>query len=201
MRILIIFLVFSNISFSQTEESKSFFLNEYTFSVNRSVYNFNLNTYGFGFGGYKTFGKPNKLNFLTGFEYNYTKQVQAYEFTGGHSSNDIDTNKFLISMNAISVPANLRYTIGNKTKIFADFGFFVEIILNSKRIEIDYANSNDPLKSFSKGSEINTFNFGGVFGLGLSHQIGKIEYYLKPEFRYGLFNNRYLKLCVGVMLN
>jgi hypothetical protein len=200
MRFVILFFVFSNLSFSQTEEKNSFFLNEYNFSINRSIYNLSLNTYGIGFGGYKTFGKGNKLNFLSGFEYNYTKQIQAFEFTGGHSGSEVDTNEFVISMNAISIPANIRLIFGAKTKVFTDFGFFVETIFNSKRRENVYPSNTNSLITFGSGSDIHAFNFGGIIGIGLSRQFGNIEYYIKPELRYGVFNNRYLKLCVGVKL-
>lgn len=200
MRFIILFLVFSNLSFSQTEEKKSFFLNEYNYSINHSIYNLRFNTYGMGVGGYKTFGKGNKLKFLTGLEYNYTKQIQAFEFTGGHSGGEVDANEFIIVMNAISIPANIRLSFGIKTKVFTDFGLFAETIFNSKRKENVYPSSTNPLFTFSKGIDIYTFNFGGNVGIGLSRQFGNIEYYLKPELRYGIFNNRYLKLCIGIIL-
>lgn len=201
MRLIIFFLVFSNIALSQNEEKKSFFLNEFSSSINRSIFNLKLNTYGIGIGGYKTFGNGTKLNFLTGLEYNYTKQIQAFKFKGGHSEGELDTNEFVLALNAISIPVNIRLIFGTKINIFTDFGLFVETIYNSKRRENVYPSSMNPFFTFSNGYDIQTFNFGGVIGIGLSRQFWDIEYYLKPEMRYGVFNNRYIKLCVGVKLN
>ena len=103
-------------------------------------------------------------------------------------------------MNSLAIPVNLRLTYGNKTSFFTDFGLFVETILNAKRLGYVYPGYNTSLTTFSSGDKINALNFGANLGIGLSHQFGANTYYLKSELNYGVFNNRYLKLCLGVRL-
>jgi hypothetical protein len=141
------------------------------------------------------------MQFLTGFEFNYSKQLQAYEFNGGHSETQVDTSDFLISMNSLAIPANLRFTFGNKTQFFTDFGFFVEAIISVNGLGSVSQTNTTSLHTFSSGENIPTFNTGANCGFGLSRQFGANTYFLKTELKYGVLNNRYLKLCLGMRLN
>ncbi len=200
MRLLLFTFIFSSLCYAQKQEKPDFFLTEYNLSVNHSIYNIGVNTFGYGLGGYTTFPWRTHLQVLTGISYNYSRQTQAYQFNGGHSETPVNTSDFLISMNSLAIPVNLRLTYGKKTSFFTDFGFFVETILNANRLGNVYPVNNNSLTTFSSGDKINTLNFGANLGIGLSHQFGANTYYLKSELNYGALNNRYLKLCLGVRL-
>jgi|LauGreDrversion4_2_1035121.scaffolds.fasta_scaffold792388_2 hypothetical protein len=201
MRLLLLTFMFSSLCHAQQQKKQDFFLSEYNVSVNHSIYNFGVNTFGYGAGGYTSFLlRPNK-QFLTGIEFNYSKQLQAYEFNGGHSETQVDTSDFLISMNSLVIPANLRFTFGNKTQFFTDFGFFVEAIISVNGLGFVSPTNTTSLHTFSSGENIPTFNTGVNCGFGLSRQFGANTYFLKTELKYGILNNRYLKLCLGMRLN
>ncbi len=198
-RLLLTFLI-SSLCHAQQQKKPDFFLSEYNVSVNHSIYNFGVNTFGYGAGGYTSFLLRANMHLLTGIEFNYSKQVQAYQFNGGHSEMQVDTSDFLISMNSLAIPANLRFTYGNKTQFFTDFGFFVEAIISANRLGSVYPTNTTSLLTFGSGENIPTFNTGANCGFGLSRQFGANTYYLKTEMKYGVLNNRYLKICLGMRL-
>jgi hypothetical protein len=192
--------MFSSLCHAQQQKKQDFFLSEYNVSVNHSIYNFGVNTFGYGAGGYRSFPLNSHFHILTGITYNYSKQVQAYDFAGSHSGTPVNNCDFTISMNSIAIPVNLRFTYGSKTTIFSDAGLFVESIINSQKQDCVFPTNSTSIQTFSKGEDIRTLNFGGNAAIGLSRKFGANRYYLKSELHYGVFNNRYLKLCLGVCL-
>lgn len=200
MRLLLFYLLFTSFGFAQQKAKPDFFLTEYNVSANHSIYNNWVNTYGYGAGGYRSFPIKSHFDILTGITYNFSKQTQAYDFSGSHSGTPVNHCDFTMSMNSISIPINVRLSYGNKTTVFTDFGLFVETIINAKKLDCVFPTNSNSIYTFSKGEDINTFNFGANAGMGLSRKFGANSYYLKSELHYGIFNNRYLKLCLGIRL-
>ncbi len=198
MRFILPFLLVAQFAFSQKKTEMPFFLNEYNISVNHSIYNLKYNTFGVGVGGYRTINVKKHLALSFGLEYNFSKQIHGYKFNGGHSY-PINSNDFYLSLNTISAPFYTRFQFGEKIKFFVDPGFFVESIIWVRRVKDVIQNPNEPEPFiFRTGETVPTINFGGSLGLGLSFPLEKIEYYIKPELKFGIINNRYLRICFGV---
>lgn len=200
MKLSIFFICFHFLIFTQTEkDSNTFFLNEYNFSTNHSIYNLKQNTFGFGFGAYRTVEVKKHFDLSFGLEYNLSKQIQGYQFTGGHSDSPNGTSAFFISLHAITLPFYVRANFGTKMKLFVESGIFIETMYHSKRKGNVIEDPNGPkIATFSYGQLIKPFNFGGSLGFGLSYPIKKMEYYIKPELKLGVLNNRYFRICLGI---
>lgn len=200
MKCSIFLICFPFLVFSQREkDSNTFFLNEYNFSTNHSIYNLKQNTFGFGLGAYRTVEVKEHLDISFGLEYNLSKQIQGYQFTGGHSTSPVNTSDYFISLNAISLPFNIRVNFGTKVKLFMESGVFIETMYHTSRKENVIEDPNGPKTvTFSNGQSVKPFNFGGGFGVGVNYPFRKMEYYIKPEVKLGVLNNRYFRICLGI---
>lgn len=198
MRILMVFLILNFCALSQLDSNRVF-MNEFNFSVNHSNYNLEQNTFGFGVGVFHTPLIKIQFELVYGLEYNFSKQIQAYEFGGGHSGSDIDTSDFYLNLNAVSVPFFLKFNLGKKQNFFISQGVFIESIFNTKRTHNVSPEISDII-TFSNGEFIKPFNFGGIVGVGFNYSLDKVEYYFKPELRFGVLNNRFFRICLGMRI-
>lgn len=199
MKILIpIFTFISFLSVCQSKGKGKLFLNEFSASINHSLYNLNTNTLGYGLGAYHI-SKQKNFNLHFGLEYNFFKQIQGYSFSGGHSSNENNINNFLISANSFTCPFYIDFLVGKKWKTHFEPGFFVESIFKTKKL--DYFSSELSMRTFSTGTNLQTFNLGGTMSIGISYSVKRISLYIKPELKFGLFNNRIFRIRFGLILN
>jgi hypothetical protein len=180
--------------------NRQYFLNEYSFCVNHSIYNQKINTFGYGFGGYFIHDDTRNHCIISGLEFNYSKQVQAYEFTGGHDTGMNNNHDFLLSIKSISIPILFRIKFGTKKKLITDTGIFFEKIHSSKKILDLSPSENSALYTFSSGMNIYPFNMGVVLGFGVLYSFKTYDLILKPELKFGYFNNRYIKICLAFQL-
>ncbi|MEI8116279.1 MAG: hypothetical protein WCH03_01960 [Flavobacteriia bacterium] len=197
--VIVIYLLF-NVCLAQTRKNEEFFLTEYGASVNHSIYNPNIQTWGYGIGGYKSFKLKTEIYFISGIEYNYSKQVQGFEFNGGHNTSNSDTNNFLLSINTLTIPANIRIFYGSQKKIFTDFGIFLENNISSKKALSFNPNETNSNYTFNNGINIQMVNLGLNVGSGIKFEFNSIDLLLKSEFRMGLFNSRYVRISLGINL-
>jgi hypothetical protein len=195
---LIVFLLIFNPCYGQKEGSE-FFLNEYTLSINHSFYNLKYRTFGWGIGGYKYLALKNCefINYGIGLEFNQSEQIQGYEFSGGHGS--VNTNDFYLRFNSIKLPFLSRLKLGERKNIFVDLGVFGELIVYEKR-RADLPDAAQVYK-FSKGTNVYPFNFGFSLAAGYRFKIKSMNYLIKPEFNYGILNNRYVRISIGFNFN
>jgi hypothetical protein len=197
---LFVNILIFNVSISQNRNNATFFLTEYDVSINHSIYNPLINTFGFGLGGYKSIKLKNDIYFNSGIEYNYSKQLQGYQFNGGHDVLSIDVNNFLISINSLTIPARFRMFYGSQKKIFTDFGVFLENNLSSKKVLSFHPYESNSNYTFNNGESIQQLNLGLNLGTGIRFEMNSIDLLLRSEFRMGLFNSRYVRISLGINL-
>lgn len=197
MRFALVFIFFINHSFGQEVIQKPF-INNYFVSINHSLYNISVPTYGFGLGVNKSFESQKRYEFSIGLEYNFSNQVQGYEFTGGHSNDNSDTLPFLTAVQCITIPFDARIKFLNEN-LFIECGVFFESLLSMKN-----RNSSIPEEEyfiFSNGVDQPMINFGANLGFGLVIPVSKVQFVIKPEARFGIFYSRYLRICLGIKIN
>lgn len=200
MKTLFLFvqILICQVAISQHNKNAKFFLTEYDVSVNHSIYNPHINTVGFGLGAYKSIILKKEIQFISGIEYNFSKQLQAYQFNGGHSTTDV--NDYLISINSLTIPANFRIFYGSQKKIFTHSGIFLETNISSKKVLSFQPNPTQSYYTFNNGIDIQKVNLGLNLGVGIKVEFSSFDLLLKSEIRMGLFNSRYVKLGIGINL-
>ena len=209
--IIISILVASFQSYGQ-EENIDFFFDEFGVSINST----NLkdenteNKFGFGIGIYHSFMNDKKINLIFGFEYNRTSQFKKIMYEGHFAH----TTDLTYNLNNLSIPINIRFNVGNKTKVFLETGVFADLIISSKRkgtmhTYLPDQNNNIVYKEYeiNEKADLASINYGFVLGLGLRIPLDKFEFTIKPDYRFGLrklysyqdnIYNRYIRLSVGL---
>lgn len=196
---------------SYGRDSKTFFLDEFHLSLNRtSVKDENTEDMnGFGLGACHSFFSDKRLNIILGMEFNQTNQFKKNMYES-HFANATDLT---YNLNCISIPVGLRVNTGSKIKVFLESGGFADIVISSTRkgTMINYY----PLGSIdTKHTEINEKagllnTFGVYFGLGLRIPISRFEVVIKPEYKLGVkklhsnYNdifNRYFRINIGLKI-
>jgi hypothetical protein len=217
---LILILLFPLVLLSQ--EKKDFFLDEVTLSGNHT---FGGNGYikghvGFGAGIYHVFIKDHMLNILFGVEYNWTGQVISY-LDSIPPWNYFDYN-VTFQYNNISLPLELRFSFGNKTRFYFEAGGYVDFplytcIKGTYRISYLKIKHDSSLSIFVNETEIIDEEHGSqrsaglIFGAGVIIPVSKISIILKSDYKYGLgdisyggyetMKSRYIRLSAGIRLN
>ncbi|MFM6935448.1 MAG: hypothetical protein ACKOXP_08395 [Flavobacteriales bacterium] len=202
MKTLFLFvqILIFNLAISQNVNNTKFFLTEYDVSVNHSIYNPHKNTVGYGLGAYKSIKLKKEIQFISGIEYNFSKQLQAYEFNGGHSTINTDVNNYLISINSLTIPASFRLFYGSQKKFFTDSGIFLETNVSSKKVLSFQPDATQSNYTFNSGIEIQKVNLGLNAGAGIKVEFSSFDLLLKSEIRMGLFNSRYVRIGLGINL-
>jgi hypothetical protein len=200
-------------SFSQDE--KKFFADEILVSINRTnVQDYNTaDCVGFGFGLYHSFLADKMLNLVVGLEYNRTSQIKNRMYNGHYST----AKDMRYNLNAISIPVDVRFNIGSKTKFFLETGAYADLMVHTNRTgtieslvspntpEQNYVNKdvNEGVR-FANSSGI---QFGVHFGIGVRIPVSDYEIVIKPDYKLGLNNmdpdfnniyNSYFRLNVGM---
>jgi len=205
--IILMLIILTNSIFGQ--DKVSFFVNEFSLSINRTNINNanNVDKFGFGLGIYHLFFNNKCCNIITGLEYNrinyFTKFVNEYSQVG-YGTNQ--TN----NLNSYSLPVGFRLNYGNKTKFFIETGIIINylIIINEKGTEHISPQFTQYMKEESQYTYKSTTSSSGLyFGLGFRIPISKFELIIKPDYiieqmgaNYDNFINKYFRLSIGINL-
>lgn len=188
------------------------FFNEFTASLNMTmVQNSNTSSgIGGGFGIYRSWRNDKIVNIVHGLEYNYSAQTKdrVYEGSSYAFYNDIHYR-----MHNISVPVLVRFTFGERVKLFAETGGFMEFGLGSKRKGVYKTTDADGLPTnlnVHEEANLNYFNYGFSAGVGTRIPVRGIDLLIKIDYKFGVRDlyrfdekvyNRYLRFSFGVNLN
>ena len=199
---------------AEGQKKDTFFFNEYSISVNRTVIFTGDNTgdkFGFGLGLYRVMGQKS-LNLIGGFEYNLTRQY-IKRTDEGQFANATDLT---YNLQNLSIPVIARLTSDNdKLKVFFEAGVFSDIILFATRsgtISSYAPDENDMIEykssEFKNKAQLSSINYGLQSGIGIIFPFGNFNLIIKPEYKYGLRNlnpngmtsifNSYFKLSIGL---
>jgi hypothetical protein len=187
------------------------FFNEFTASINMTtVQNDNTsNGIGGGLGIYRSWRNNKIVNIVHGLEYNYSSQTKDRVYEGS-SYAYYDNVKY--KMHNISVPVLVRFSFGEKTKLFVETGGFMEFGLGSKREGVYKTTNQDgaPLDiNVKEDANLKYFNYGFSAGFGARIPVSKVDLLIKLDYKFGIpdlytydekIYNRYLRLSFGVNL-
>ena len=170
------------------------------------------NRIGFGLGVYHTFLPQNRLNFNFGIEFNRTSQFEKVKIIGHFASyNDLKYNK-----NCVTLPLNLRMTIGQKVKCFFEVGGFWDWVIYSKQKGILHTyipdGNGQPQDRYYNINEnaglVSAFGFS--FGIGIRIPGNHYDIIIKPDYKQK-FNkwffekdrvlSKLLRINLGITLN
>lgn len=211
--ILLFSLICFLLSASLAQESKDFFFNEFTVSVNRTSFQDNNteNNFGFGLGAYHLFRPAKKLNFVVGLGYNHTSQLKKsmYEGRFAHATD------MTYRMNWFSISGGLRQNMGSKTKFFVEAGGFADLVLSSNRsgtITSYVLDENNhliyTLTAVDEKAGLSS-SVGIYVGLGIRIPLSQFELIIKPDYKFGInafysyqnqIYNRYFRINIGLKL-
>ena len=192
------------------EKKKTFPLNEFSLSLNRTTVS-DENTqdrFGFGVGIYYAFFNQKRCNLVTGLEYNRNVQYKKHMYGGRFKS----YSNITCVMDYIGLPVYFRVNMGQKLKFFVETGAFFDFIAMGK-IKGEYETylpyTNKRTGTFNH-SESWMVNFGVSGGVGLRIPIQKYEILLKGDYKWGMRDiygyhdsiyNRYWRFTVGFKIN
>jgi hypothetical protein len=189
-------------------------LNEYSFSVNRTIVGNDEITdgYGFGLGIYHTFRPKKKFNIALGFEFNQISEKLASVYNG-HFSMDYNVS---YRLNYITFPLSFSYNVGRKVKWFIEAGAFIDILVGGrvKGTSVNYNYTDSTLSvdttKFNYKQVSGSLDVGLTFGTGIKIPVGKHELFIKPELKYRLIEPKqydfepttgyYVRFVVGFRL-
>jgi hypothetical protein len=162
-------------------ENKLKFFDEFGISFNHSdVSNANItDKNGFGVRGMYNLQPEKKLAVLVGLEYTRTHWFKKFEFLGHYAHlTDLD-----IHISSVGIPAVVRYTIGENTKLLLEAGGFFELnVATRSRGTYHSYLPNDPIGAgtfdykvgFYEGEEaVSPFGFGPTAGIGVKVKLPK----------------------------
>lgn len=145
------------------------FFNEFMLYGNRTAVNQRgiTNDFGWGAGAFMVFRRSKPLNIVTGLEYNRTHFFMDHS-TISHTSDAVDiTFKF----NGWSVPAGLRFTVGEQISVYAESGFFLDMMISHWESGTLYYLSYDestgsysPSERTYREKSVYGYIFPGVYG-------------------------------------
>ncbi len=168
---------------SQDKKIK-FPFHEFSISANRTnvATNGTENRNGFGLGIYRYIVSKKIINLTLGLEYNRTSQFKKSMYAG-HFYN---FNNVTLKVYNISIPLLIRISTGNKFKIFAEAGSFIDIIPYAEKTgtfsginPYTYQYSSN-LKTENAG--LNKMNFGFSGGIGLLISASEFDVIIKPDY-------------------
>ena len=141
---------------------------------------------GFGIGARAYLMKTSFINLVIGLEYNRTA-VFIKNYSGTHFSS---TKNARINLNGISIPFNMQFSLGSKTKFIVELGQYIELILNGggKATTSTYLPNTPPSTSERNVKVGSSFIFGPSFGLGLKRQLKLRTLIIRVDYKYGLIS-------------
>jgi hypothetical protein len=189
-------------------QDKSYFFDEYAFSVNRTILEKKdfKGRIGFGAGVKNTLRRDKALNITLGLEYNRTSQLVKYIYNG-HFSRSEDVT---YTLNYFSIPVGLRFNLGSNPKFFIESGGYLDLVIASREKGTNYSYSSygnpDNVTKFNRKADVSD-SYGLYLAFGLRTPVFGHELLICPEYKFG-FNDvyryydpmysRYLKLNIGV---
>jgi len=214
MRYLILIIAVISMTIdSSGQEARKFFLDEFTFSINKTIvedYN-TENGWGFGFGVFHSFFPDKSSNLLLGIEFNQVKQYKKTAFSGRMFS----LSDLTYISRCISIPLGCRFNIGINTKLFFEPGGFVDIPIISHRKGTHTYLHIIPNEVYE---EITTEldqkiglvpSVGYYLGIGIRFPFSGVEMIIKTDYKHGINNmdseldylyGRYIRLAIGIKL-
>lgn len=211
--------LFPFIAFSQEDRDNKMnevpevdlFFNEFTASINMTmVQDGNTNNgVGGGFGVYRSWRNDKMINIVHGIEYNYSAQTKERVYEGSSYAYYDDIH---FRMHNISVPLLVRFTFGERTKLFLETGGFMEFAVGSTRKGIYKTNDADGLPwdmPVNEEANLKYFNYGFSAGMGTRIPVKGVDLLLKVDYKFGIPDlytydekvfNRYLRFSFGVNL-
>jgi hypothetical protein len=198
---------------SSGQEARKFFLDEFTFSINKTIvedYN-TENGLGFGFGVFHSFFPNNIANLVLGIEFNRLKQYKNYAFSG----HMFDISDLTYISNCISIPIGSRFNIGKKTKFLIENGGFVDIPISSHRKgTMTYyhivPNEEYNVITTTIDQKVGLIpSVGFYLGIGIRFPFSCVEMIIKTDYKHGINNmnsdpdflyGRYIRLAIGIKL-
>ncbi|MCB0478459.1 MAG: PorT family protein [Crocinitomicaceae bacterium] len=207
------------LAYSQEKEEKKsemvpevdIFFNEFSASVNMTMVQ-NENTspgVGGGVGIYRVWRNDKMVNIINGVEYNYSAFTKDKVYEG---STYAYYDNVHYRMHNISIPVLVRFTFGERTKLFAETGGFMDFTVGANRKGV-YKTTTDegtPLDiAVHENANLRYFNYGFSAGIGARIPVKGIDLLIKVDYKFGIrdlykfdekFHNRYLRLSFGVNL-
>jgi len=189
MKTYTLFIIFALVSlFSFGQGDSAFFIDEYRISVNETnLHDNNTNDgIGFGLGVYHSFSTDKNASIIIGLEYNRTVQEKRvmFEDPNAYSTN---VNYYI---NSLSVPLSVRYCFGKKSKAFIEAGPYFDFNFSSTKKGTMRLFNEDGVEilnyNFYDKVEIENFNYGISFGVGLIIPVSKYLLIIKPEYKFGV---------------
>jgi hypothetical protein len=193
------------------QDKPSQFINEYSISGDYTLSE-NLGKLlepGFGFGIFHVHHFTGDIALAVGLEYNMTR----FSFDDGEWDKYKHEQDLTYTLNYLSVPITLRFSIGKEFKVFAEGGAFFEnyLLTTSRGTVTNYGPPGSTEKSTSEFHELkltNIINYGFIGCIGFQLPIGKYALIIKPGLTYGMkeiivkdedneFYNRYAKISIA----
>ena len=215
--------LFSLPLFSYAQRDSTFFIDEITVHLNRTIYLSsgdyinpgNFGKFGFGAGVYHSFRKNKRMELITGVEYNQTNLFREVYFED--SVTHLSNVKY--NLNCISLPFKARFSTGKKMKLFFETGLFIDFYCLASEVGervtktvvggVNTYTSSD----YSNISVFPAVNFGPQSGIGMTipvkenailimadYKFGVLPLYKNNVYKYNAVYNRYLRFIVGFKL-
>jgi len=150
------------------------------------------NRVGYGLGIYHTFLPENWINFNTGIEFNSTRQFEKSQPVGHF----ISYENLTYSKNCISLPLNLRVTVGQKRLFFFEIGGFWDAVISSNKkgtlhsaIPDGNGEVQDQYKDIDEDAGLAS-SLGVSFGIGIRIPCNEFDLVIKPDYKQ-IFNEEY----------
>jgi len=128
-----------------------------------------------------------KISIETGWQYE-RKGFIDYSTNHGETGNEINKEQIILQYEYISIPIDIKYSIGNKFKTFGEIGIIPSYFVNGEVIYPDdkiIISPFPPLKDL-----VNRFDLGAFVGFGLSYQVfNKVELNIN-----GIFDHSFISM-------
>lgn len=193
----------------QDSTRKVDFFNEFVVGLNKTTRPSNDfdQSLGFGVGAYRVINNQEIVNLVFGFEYNLNRQFYD-EFSEGRYAHGWNMQ---YTVQSATIPLYIRCSIGKNLKAFVEFGFYADIVFNSKRKGTihTWPPNGGPTKELAvnESAQLSNFNYGLYGGVGMRIPMKNKGLIIKSDYRYGLqdlsqsygsFYMRYIRFSVGL---
>ncbi len=203
-------LVLPSNSWLSAQGSSQPFISEMAVSINQTnVGDANTKDHiGFGIGAYHEFERSERLSLVLGLEYNYTHQFKEVV----KESDFVTRTNTDYYLNALSVPAGIRFAGGNELRYFVETGLYADLMVQSIRSGTlsetnSGSGSNPEISTFEERAGVSSF-IGAYIGIGLQIPIAERSILIRPDYKLAFssselskfekLSNNYLRLQVGI---